>query len=136
MICSVCSVFVHGHFCNFIISNGNHQNAQCAFSFMDPQRSIKFPRLVRVFGLCSKRNFRPDFFQKVPFGLKMWKQTATQYTSVNCEVSSQIERELANFFFFFLINGLSHVCEHVIYWFWPHALCFMPLAFMTQFKYF
>ena len=46
---------------------------------MDPQRSINFSRLVRVFGLCpkrnfdkscvldlTKRNFRPGFFQK-PF---------------------------------------------------------------------
>ena len=64
MICSVCSMFVHGHFCNFIISNGNHQNTQCAFSFMDPQRSIKFPRSVRVFGLCPKRNFYHFHFYK------------------------------------------------------------------------
>ena len=53
----------HGYFRNSIISNGNPSNAQCAFSFMDLQRSINFPHLVRVFGLCPKRNF----YQKVVF---------------------------------------------------------------------
>ena len=86
MICSVCSVFVHGYFCNFIISNGNHQNVQCAFSFMDPQRSIKFPCSVRVFGLCPKCKFRPDFFQKALFRLKMWKQTGTYKKDKNTVV--------------------------------------------------
>ena len=31
-----------------------------------------------VLGL-TKRNFRPDFFQKALFGLKMWKQTGTKF---------------------------------------------------------
>ena len=96
MICSVCSVFVHGYFWNFIISNGNHENAQCVFSFVDPQRSIKFSRSVCVlacaqnatfikklrFGL-TKRNFTSDFFQKALFGLKMWKQTGTKCLNLN-----------------------------------------------------
>ena len=80
-------MFVHGYFWNFIISNSNHENAQCVFLFMDPQRSINFSRSVRVFGL-TKRNFISDFFQKVLFGLKMWKQTGTKCNVMSCVLSN------------------------------------------------
>ena len=82
-------VFVHGYFCNFIISNGNPSKCAVRIFIYGPSEVHKIstfsppfwpvPKTQLLSKSCvlglTKRNFRPDFFQKALFGLKMWKQT-------------------------------------------------------------